>query len=62
MGRLLLRQVGRLVGWQVGSSVTELLGALRRFFLGGGPVTPLSMDIYFKNLISITFTDSLGAP
>ena len=43
------------------SGVTELLGALRRFLLGA-PVTPLSIDIYFKNSILIVFTDLLGAP
>ena len=39
----------------------ELLGALRRFSFGG-PITPLSVDIYFKTLISIVFTDSSGGP
>ena len=42
------------------SSVTELQGALSRFFWG--PVTPLAIGIHFKTFISIAFTDSSGAP
>ena len=43
------------------SGVVGLLGALKKFSFVG-PLHPLSVDIYFKTLISVVFTDSSGAP
>ena len=37
-------------------------GVLLEIFVRGAPVTPLSIDIPFKTLISIVFTNSLGGP
>ena len=44
-----------------GSGVAELLKALRKFLFGGSR-RPLSIDIYFKTLISVVFTESSGGP
>ena len=43
------------------SDVTELLGTLRKFSFGGSRHL-LSINIYFKTLISVVFTESSGAP
>ena len=52
---------GKVWGGGVGSSgVMELLGALRKFSFGG-PRHLLSIDIYFKTLILVVFTESSGA-
>ena len=41
------------------STVTELLGTLTKFSFGD-PRHLLSIDIYFKTLISVVFTESSG--
>ena len=42
------------------SGVTELQGALRKFSFGG-PRHLLSINIYYKTLISVVFTESSEA-